>query len=229
MAFLDNSGDIILDAVLTDTGRMRLARGDGSFRIAKFALGDDEIDYGLFDKVNVNGSEYYDLQCLQTPVLEAFTNNTSLLNSKLITISNNLTWYLPVIKIFNQGISELYGGTHYIVLADQTTVDQITLAGSVQLVASGILNGATVGGSQMQIATDQGLNTANITPDTPLNPELVETAYIVEMDNRLGKLFPSAEGRRTLATAGVLSPLAYSFIDDDAVASYYISMRRTGS
>ena len=27
MAFLDNSGDIILDAVLTDTGRMRLEIG----------------------------------------------------------------------------------------------------------------------------------------------------------------------------------------------------------
>ena len=26
MAFLDNSGDIILDAVLTDAGRQRLAR-----------------------------------------------------------------------------------------------------------------------------------------------------------------------------------------------------------
>ena len=39
MAFLDNSGDIILDAVLTDTGRMRLARGDGSFKIAKYAFG----------------------------------------------------------------------------------------------------------------------------------------------------------------------------------------------
>ena len=50
MAFLDNSGDIILDAVLTDTGRMRLAKGDGSFRIAKFALGDDEIDYALYNK-----------------------------------------------------------------------------------------------------------------------------------------------------------------------------------
>jgi len=41
MAFLDNSGDIILDAVLTDTGRHRMAMGDGSFRITKFALGDD--------------------------------------------------------------------------------------------------------------------------------------------------------------------------------------------
>ena len=36
MGFLQNDGDIILDAVLTDTGRMRLAKGDGSFKISKF-------------------------------------------------------------------------------------------------------------------------------------------------------------------------------------------------
>ena len=42
MAFLDNSGDIILDAVLTDHGRKILSRGDGSFQITKFALGDEE-------------------------------------------------------------------------------------------------------------------------------------------------------------------------------------------
>ena len=35
MAFLDNSGDIILDAVLTDLGRKRLA--EGNFRITQFA------------------------------------------------------------------------------------------------------------------------------------------------------------------------------------------------
>jgi len=56
MAFLDNSGDIILDAVLTDTGRFRLAKGDGSFKIVKFALSDDEINYGLYDKNNLSGS-----------------------------------------------------------------------------------------------------------------------------------------------------------------------------
>ena len=33
MAFLDNSGDIILDAVLTDLGRKRLAQGN--FKISK--------------------------------------------------------------------------------------------------------------------------------------------------------------------------------------------------
>ena len=38
MAFLDNSGDIILDAVLTDAGRFRLAKGDGSFKIVNMPL-----------------------------------------------------------------------------------------------------------------------------------------------------------------------------------------------
>ena len=71
MAFLDNSGDIILDAVLTDLGRKRLA--EGNFRITQFALGDDEVDYGLYDKDHPSGSAYYDLEILQTPVFEAFT------------------------------------------------------------------------------------------------------------------------------------------------------------
>ena len=77
MAFLDNSGDIILDAVLTDTGRKRLAAGDGSFRIVSYAFGDDEINYALYDINHVSGSAYYDLEILKTPVLEAFTNNMS--------------------------------------------------------------------------------------------------------------------------------------------------------
>ena len=99
MAFLDNSGDIILDAVLTDTGRFRLAKGDGSFKIVKFALGDDEINYGSYNKNHPSGSAYYDLEILQTPILEAFTNNTSLMNSKLISIPRTNLLYLPVLKL----------------------------------------------------------------------------------------------------------------------------------
>ena len=99
MGFLDNSGDIILDAVLTDTGRMRLSRGDGSFRITKFALGDDEINYGNYDINNLSGSAYYDLNILKTPIFEAFTNNTSNMNSKLLSYMQTNLLYLPVIKL----------------------------------------------------------------------------------------------------------------------------------
>ena len=52
MAFLDNSGDIILDAVLTDAGRARLAKGDGTFNVTKFALSDDEINYQQYQNAN---------------------------------------------------------------------------------------------------------------------------------------------------------------------------------
>ena len=78
MAFLDNSGDIILDAVLTDTGRMRLAKGDGTFRIAKFALGDDEINYSSFNKSHASGSAYFDLEILQTPVMQMAMSSLTL-------------------------------------------------------------------------------------------------------------------------------------------------------
>ena len=53
MAFLDNSGTIILDAILTDTGRKRMTQG--KFKISKFSLGDDELDYRLVD---VDSSDY---------------------------------------------------------------------------------------------------------------------------------------------------------------------------
>ena len=82
MAFLDNSGDIILDAVLTDLGREKMASGD--FSVKYFALGDDEIDYSLYNKNHPSGSAYYDLEILQTPVFEAFTQTNSSINYGLL-------------------------------------------------------------------------------------------------------------------------------------------------
>ncbi len=99
MAFLDNSGDIILDAVLTDTGRLRLAQGDGSFKISKFALGDDEINYTLYNKNHASGSAYFDLEILQTPVLEAITNNSAQIKSRLMTISRTNLLFMPILKL----------------------------------------------------------------------------------------------------------------------------------
>ena len=57
MGYLDNSS-ITVDAILTKRGRELLARNDGSFRITQFALGDDEIDYTLFNENHPNGSQF---------------------------------------------------------------------------------------------------------------------------------------------------------------------------
>ena len=122
MAFLDNSGDIILDAVLTDIGRKRMARGD--FRITKFTIGDDEIDYGLYNKNHASGSAYYDLEILQTPILEAFTQPNANINYGLISFARQDLLYIPSAvvneKTFSPRIASKSVSSNVFFVADNT-------------------------------------------------------------------------------------------------------------
>ena len=224
MAFLDNSGDIILDAVLTDTGRMRLARGDGSFKIVKFALGDDEIDYTSYNGNHSSGSAYYDLEILQTPIFEAFTNNTATMKTKLISLTNNNLLYLPMLKL-NTSANRfrapdtsnpfLHSGSHTLVVNEPTRNTLLTDAFDDSDLPAGFLDGENPnpsGGNQIRV--DQGLDTTEISPSLTLDPELKETQYILEMDSRFCKLYDQQ------GDGAVASP---SFIDDDLIATYYIT------
>ena len=94
MGFLDNStNNLILDAVLTDVGRQFLARNDGSFSIHKFALGDDEVNYGIVGKYGRTvGAEKIEKN---TPVLEALTNQAVAQKYKLVSVSNPNLLRLP--------------------------------------------------------------------------------------------------------------------------------------
>lgn len=98
MGFLDNTtNNIILDAVLTDTGRQFLARNDGSFSIFQFALGDDEINYGLITKYGQTvGKEKIQKN---TPVFEALTNQDYAQKYRLLSVSNPNLVYLPTINL----------------------------------------------------------------------------------------------------------------------------------
>lgn len=213
MGFLDNSGDIILDAVLTDLGRKRLAEGNGRFSVAKFALGDDEIDYGLYDKNAVGGTPYYDISILQTPVLEAFTNNMSSMKSRLMSYSENDLLYLPVIKINNSGDSALNASVgSYVVLVDETTVNYLK-ENNTELEA-GLLNGNQPNVGVRNIQTDQGLDTNALPENTIIPPNLLESQYFIQIDNRLGFLYPGTGG------SGASSAYTATTIDDDSIASY---------
>tara|TARA_Y100001937_G_scaffold128686_1_gene206861 strand:- start:33598 stop:34614 length:1017 start_codon:yes stop_codon:yes gene_type:complete len=229
MAFLDNSGDIILDAVLTDTGRFRMARGD--FRISKFALGDDEIDYSLFNKNHPSGSAYYDLEVLRTPLLEAFTNNTSTMKSKLLSINASNVLHLPVLKLLNGGNT---GGTGIAQARYKNSKTHsatggflITCDSDTELVGTGLVNNdlaqkgiilgsntERVGGSVNFVALERGLDTTEISPQVRMPATLQETQFIIEADYRLGSL---------VDIGAAASPLPVSFIDDDQIASYYVS------
>ena len=220
MGFLDNSGDIILDAVLTDTGRFRLAKGDGSFKIAKYAFADDEIDYSKYNKSHASGSAYYDLDVLRTPVLEALTNNTSTMKHKLLSIPRTNLLYLPVM-LLSEGASAGNSGLTrnasagqangmFAVAVDEDTEEQLSPYGSTDP-SAGVIMGAT-NSMQRFIRIDQGLHTTEISKNFSLDPDLRETRYLVEIDNRLGSVADST---------GV--PRTPSFIDDDSVATYNFS------
>jgi len=216
MAFLDNSGDIILDAVLTDTGRKLLARGDGTFRIIKFALSDEEINYGIYDPNAPAGQE--DLQIMQTPILEAFTNNSSLMHSFLQTYTNNETLlYMPVLKL-----NTLFSRTNinsqfnsYLVAVDQNTACALSTDGDWTPATQGIWYGYDPDNIKTFCRIDQGIdNTLGGGPQAgfPTN-EMYENQYQIEIDSRFGQII-DGQGA-TLANP--------SFIDDDGIAVYFLS------
>jgi len=95
MGYLDNSS-ITVDAILTKRGRELLARNDGSFKITQFALGDDEVDYTLFNENHPNGSQYSGEAIENMPIIEAFPDENNIMLHKLITLPRG-TSKLPIV------------------------------------------------------------------------------------------------------------------------------------
>ena len=127
-------------------------------------------------------------------------------------------------------VAEIAGGTitdtrYYIavdtntdhILRESRTAAQTVTAGAALETAYGIIQGYTKNSNQAQvkdfIRVDQGLETTEISPGPEgLETDLMETAFIIEMDYRLG--WPkSVDGNAAV----------YNFIDDDNIASYYLS------
>ena len=104
MGYLDNSS-ITVDAILTMKGRELLARNDGSFNITQFALGDDEIDYTLFNENHPNGTQYAAEAIENMPLIEAIPNGQNMLLSKLITLSRNTSAIPNIETNFTNGVS----------------------------------------------------------------------------------------------------------------------------
>lgn len=227
MAFLDNSGDIILDAVLTDLGRQRMAAGN--FRISKFALGDEEINYRLFNGNHPSGSAFSDLEIMQTPILEAFTSDQSLMKSRLLSFSRNNILYLPILKINNKtnnvacSASTDIPGFHLV--ADNRTLTNADTATANSALPNGFINGMVDSSAQTtHICIDQGIDSSDggFHIGEELDPELLETAFLVKVDHRLLRL-------QTYTGGNQYRTIQNQFVDDDAVATYYIVEGQEGS
>lgn len=98
MGYLDNTS-VTVDAILTKKGRQLLAQGTNAFQITKFALADDEIDYTLWNTDHPNGSDYYGIVIQNTPLLEAFPDETQSMKYKLLTLSTTTQTTIPVVTV----------------------------------------------------------------------------------------------------------------------------------
>ena len=166
MAFLDNSGDIILDAVLTELGRKKMAAGN--FNISKFALGDDEINYELYNKNHASGSAYYDLEIMQTPIFESNTGQNATINYGLQSITNRRLFYMPTIKrntIIDRAMLPVTN-IFYLAISDGITYDALVTA-----------FGGVAGGGQRKVLLSGKRDSSAIILETGIdNSEIAGTA-----------------------------------------------------
>lgn len=109
MGYLNNAV-VTVDAILTKKGRELLARGDGSFQITQFALGDDEIDYTLYNPSHPSGSAFYGEAIESMPLLEALPDDTQSLKYKLTTLPRG-TARLPILDLGYSAITLKQGSS----------------------------------------------------------------------------------------------------------------------
>jgi len=193
MAFLDNSGDIILDAVLTDVGRRKMA--NGNFRISKFALGDDEINYGQYDIDQPSGSAYSELEILQTPIFEAVTAQNSAINYGLLSMTRTDILYMPTIKVNNNFASAvLPSGTVYYLAVNGETADRVKSANSTPASPLGtkgeMLIPSLEGMSDKRLYFESGIDTTDEEANSVARQSLItsvgmlDTTFAVSVDTR---------------------------------------------
>ena len=217
MGFLDNDS-INIDAVLTTAGTAALAAG--TFNITQFALGDDEINYELYDLTAAEGFE--DVTLLETPILEAFTSGEGVLKSLLFSLDRQDVFYLSVMKPFEQSNWAPFTGAttgikRYVVACDAETVK--TIQGNTSL-PEGVQDGVSFTNDH-SIRVDQGIDTLNLLQSSRLEADQFETSYVIQMDNRLGEI---------IAPKGVQpSTLLKNFVDNDNIATYTAALGTDGT
>jgi len=119
---IGDTSNILLDAVLTDKGRQAISRNDGSFSIVKFAVGDEEVDYGIIKKYGRTvGKEKIEKN---TPIFEALTNQQFAQKYRLVSISNPNLIRMPRMDFSGEGVD----ATNRLVSIGNTTVKRRTLS-----------------------------------------------------------------------------------------------------
>lgn len=218
-SFLQNHGDIILDAVLTDYGRKLLAKGDGSFNISKFAFADDEIDYTLFEPEKDSFTN--DAKIMETPIMEAITNNAASMKSPLISLSADNILFMPVMKLntyqFATGSFNSFF-TGFVIPVDNSNVDTMRTSRYLTHDLSATFLEGVLNNGNREIVIDHGLDSDKLNKNESLRDRyrmMYETQFNVYVDNRF-----SSVGKNNNGSLSSIMPMS---VDDDNVAIYKIT------
>jgi len=95
--------DMELDAILTKRGRELLTNDPSKFKITKFSLADDELDYRLWNTSHSLGTDYYGELIESTPIIEPLPNGEQQGKFNLITLPKETT-IMPTLSL---GITEI--------------------------------------------------------------------------------------------------------------------------
>ena len=188
MGYLNNTS-ITVDAILTKKGRQKLASGQ-SLNISKFALGDDEIDYTLYEPAHPKGSAYYDSAIKAIPIMEASPDETQVLRFKLVTLPKGTT-QIPIVALGIPSIGA-YQDEGGVAMTPTTSPAGNSAAGYTVVLADqragtlSVTNGATAAGSVPVFLGEEITTTAqvvsglgfNFTPNPALTSNVSTTITV---------------------------------------------------
>lgn len=234
MAKLDNTGTTFIDAVITETGRRLLAQG--GFKVTKFGLGDDELNY--IDYINTSTTP--DSNLLKTPISEAGTDAPAALQRNLVSFNSQDYTYLPTAAVVttphggNDQVTAGENAGYRVLLTDQTSVDKFTAAGVAipagyqEAVYDGSM--AAAAPSETGLIIDCGVRAGGIVgyDRYSMPAEFQERYFLVQLDDRFLKLLVPFEGsflaggsQSKVTTANIAPSIG---VDDQNIRTYEISI-----
>jgi hypothetical protein len=206
MAYLKTSDSIIVKATLTDKGRRLLSRG--KFKIAKFALGDDELDYELLDPKfldstlsdstdydpAIKNSFMFEAQSAKNKGIQYGLNSyddgvlyleTDVINDMFPNIHAHIL-YLPILKTNNKltVCPTLSGSVYYLSANDETSEKLTTISNFKFLTTNTIENTKIVIESGITDSkSDEGaISSANNLPTTRNRREKIVKKFLLDHD-----------------------------------------------
>ncbi len=212
MAYTSTSDSIIIKATLTDKGRKLLSRG--KFKIAKFALGDDELDYNLLDSdlmqgttmINIlgEGSVVYKPAIRNSKIFEAYSNVHKNIQYGLDSFDEGVLYleeeeleamkpnyhakilYKPSLKM-NKKLTvspSMSGSVYYLSVNSETTEQLDTITNFKFLTTDKLENIKIVVESGIEVLESELLPTKKNRTDKIIKKFLLDHDYFIYADNK---------------------------------------------